>query len=189
MTDQICYRSGPAWHVVYTEQRAECEVVRGLSDIGYEVYLPMERLTVARRGIKVDLARPLLPRYAFVAFDPKRDEWGPILNVDGVTDLLSNNGLPSRVPMAWIEALQRSESCGIFDRTRDDPNGFEVGDPILISEGPFAGHHAVIQQFVSKMRSVTAKKRVRVLMDFLGRQTRMDLDVTEIEKISERVAA
>jgi transcription antitermination factor NusG len=189
MTDQISYRSGPAWHVVYTEQRAECEVVRGLSEVGYDVYLPMERVVVVRRGHKVDMSRPLLPRYAFVAFDPLRDEWGPILNVDGVTDLLSNNGVPSRLPAAWIEAIWRSESCGIFDRTKHDPNGFAIGDHIRITEGPFAGHTAVIQAFIAKLRSSTGGKRAKLLMSFLGQQVSMSLDVTKIEKVSDRMAA
>jgi transcription antitermination factor NusG len=187
LTDQLSYRSGPAWHVVYTEQRAEREVAFGLWDAGFDVYLPMERAIRNVRGRRTEVSSPLLPRYLFVSFDALAGSWGCLNDIDGVSGILQNNGMPSRLPMAWVEALQRSESCGIFDRTRIDPNGFEAGDEIRVIEGPFAGHHAIIQAFVSKMKSVTAKKRVVVLMKFLGGLNRAEFDVTEIEKISPSV--
>jgi transcriptional antiterminator RfaH len=182
--DSICYRSGAGWHVVYTEPRAEKEVAYGLWQAGFDAYLPLERDTKIERGRRIDITRPLLPRYLFVSFETGLYNWGPILSVDGVVDILRNNGLPSRVPCAWVEAIWRSESCGIFDRTKGNPNGFEIGDEIRVTEGPFQGHHAIIQAFASKMKSATAKKRVKVLMDLMRRVVEMELDVTEIEKIS-----
>jgi transcription antitermination factor NusG len=181
--DVISYRSGPGWHVVYTAPRAEKEVQYGLWDIGFDVYLPMERAARLVRGHRVPTTSPLLPRYLFVAFDPHSDEWGPIMEVDGVADLLANNGVPSRLPMAWMVELMKMESCGVFDRTCREPNGFAIGEVVRMSEGPFAGMSATIQAFAAKMKSATAKKRVKVLMDFLGRQVTMDVDVCELEKV------
>jgi transcription antitermination factor NusG len=181
----ISYAEPFGWYVVNTDQRAEKEVQFGLWDAGFDTYLPIERVTKVSRGRKIDASNPLLPRYLFVAFDRNRDdEWGKILDLDGVTDLLRNDKIPSRIPSVWMETIWRWESCGIFDRTKGDPNGFKVGDVVRVTEGPFEGFSATIQAFAAKMKSATAKKRVKVLMSLMCRAVEIELDVTEIKKIS-----
>jgi transcriptional antiterminator RfaH len=175
--DVISYRSGPAWHVVYTEPQAEKEAQVGIRDLGLDVYMPMERWARRVRGKSTVVSKPLIPRYVFVAFDPGLYNWGPILSVDGVLELLRNEGLPMRVPQAQIERLWGAEAVGAFDRTR---SWLEVGEAVRVKDGPFAGHIGLIESFVAKLRSCKAKRRVKLVMGLLGR---VELDLCEVEKV------
>lgn len=179
----ISYRSGPAWHVAYTSARAEVEACKALIAAGFDAYAPAERLVKAIRGRKVDIERPLFSRYVFVSFDPHRDDWGRVQGVDGVEALLKNGDIPSRVPTAWIDGIRKAEEYGVFDRRRAVPNGFKAGDAVRVTEGPFNGFTARIEGFVAKLKSATATKRVKVLMDFMGSMQRFELDVTDMEKV------
>ena len=111
------------------------------------------------------------------------DDWRAVLDVDGVEDVLRNNDVPSRVPVAWIDRLRKLEEFGTFDRRKNGPTPFEIGEMVRLSEGPFSGLNARIEGFVAKLKSSTASKRVRVLLDFLGQQTRMEVDVVVLEKV------
>ena len=182
----ISYRSGPAWHVAYVEPRHEFKTCDEIVAAGFDAYCPAERLRgKPRLGPKRadPIIRPLFPRYLFVAFDPDRSDWTPLLRVDGVYDVLRNNGVPSRIPGAWVAALRKAEQVGMFDRTAHMPVMFKVGEQVRISDGSFAGFHAVIAEFVAKMRSTTARKRARVLFAFMGRMAAIDLPVTSLEKL------
>ena len=172
-----CY-SGPLWHVAYTEPRAEKDVCAALAhDIGYGVFMPMERA-------RSYPSRPLMPRYVFVEVDPYRQDWQPIRHVDGVVDvLMSGDDVPGYVPTAWIDAISKAEACGMFDRTTVLPNHFALNELVRVSDGPFAGLNATIIEFIAKMRSATASKRAKVLVQFMGRMAQAELPVTSLEKL------
>jgi transcription antitermination factor NusG len=54
---------------------------------------------------------------------------------------------------------------------------------VRVTDGPFAGFNALIIEFIAKMRSATASKRAKVLLNFMGQATRIDLPVTSLEKL------
>jgi len=184
-TSLTCERSGPGWYVAQVEPRGEADVCKDIrAELSLETYCPVERLRAQRRGRKVEqIIRPLIPGYVFVAFDRLRPGWQAIERVDGVVSLLGNGDIPSRVPTAWVEATRRAEAYGVFDRTRTAPNGFKVGDQVRLADGPFAGHHALIQEFIAKLKSATARKRAKVLVSFMGRMTALDLPIESLERL------
>lgn len=197
MTALQCFPAGPAWHVLYVEPQGERKVRNAVAVAGsdvdetsctwpsrFDVFMPIEMSMRTTRGKRVEVERPLFSRYLFVAFDPlASDEWMDLLQIDGVEDVLgSQNELPSRVPDAWIDALRRAEHAGAFDR-RPDASPFKIGEMVRIAEGPFTGLHARIEQLIAKLKSATATKRVKVLMDFLGRSSTFELPVSAIEKV------
>lgn len=97
--------------------------------------------------------------------------------------VLSNNGHASRVPETWIAALQKAESYGLFDRTSNAPQPFDIGEKVKISEGPFAGQSAIVQEFLARLRSGDAGRRVKVLVEMLGRLSTVELPMHELEKL------
>lgn len=180
---QACY-SGPLWHIAYVEPRAEkdvcADVARGL---GFGVFMPMERFRVAPGCTPI--SRPLFQRYVPIEVDPHRQDWQEILDVDGVVDVLRMPGsdVPGYVSQAKIHLLMRAEAVGIFDRTTIKPNHFQLNELVRVTDGPFAGFNALIIEFMAKMRSATASKRAKVLLNFMGQATRIDLPVTSLEKL------
>lgn len=170
------------WLVAYTEPRAELRAKDGIEDIGGEVFLPLEKISrqIQRRNLWKRIERPLFSRYIFVR--PRLGQWARLLLIDGVVDILRNNDIPSTIPPTWIEALRKAEAFGVFDRTRGAPDPFKIGELVKISAGPFAGHSGIIEKFIAQMRSSTAKKRAKVLLNFVGQQARVDIDIRDLAK-------
>lgn len=179
---QLSRPSGTAWHVVYTAPQAEGTAREGIQALGFQAYMPVERTTKIRRRKRVEVVRPLFSRYLFVGVEPL-DDWRHVLGVDGVEDVLRNNDAPSRVPAAWIEALRKIEEFGTFDRRKNAPTPFRIGEMVRVSDGPFAGFNAAIEAFVAKLQSTTKSQRAKVLVDFLGRHVAMELDIVALEKL------
>jgi transcription antitermination factor NusG len=181
--------TGPLWHVVYTDPQAEKRVLHDIAhDLSFEAYTPIERFAKRVRGRLTDIERPFFPRYVFVMVDPYRQEWQRVLDIDGVADVLGqpalgSDGAPSHLPAGCIEAMRHAEECGLFDRTPTSPNKFKVGERVLVSEGPFAGFNAVIEEFIAKLHSATASKRAKVLVEFMGRMSKAEIDLTALEKL------
>jgi transcriptional antiterminator RfaH len=169
--------SGPLWHVCYVEPRTEIRACEDITDeLGFEAYAPVERLKRPVRGVLSAIERPLFPRYIFVGVDPYRQEWQRLLDIAGI---LGTNGAPGCVPAAWIAMIRKMEECGVFDRTKVEPDKFKIGDIVRVSEGPFSGLTGRIESFAAKLKNATASKRVKLLMDFCH----LDMDVTGLERL------
>jgi len=159
------------WHVVRTHSRREFDAQRHLSRQGFEVYLPryQKRRSHAR---KVELiSAPLFPCYAFVKVDPLRQQWRSIRSTIGVVELLCRDGVPVPLPDRFIADLRRSEVKGlvrIIDRVP-----LPMGAPVQVLDGVFAGRAGLFD-------GMSDDERVAVLLEFLGRETRVMLDSASI---------
>jgi transcription antitermination factor NusG len=193
-----CFPIGPAWYVLSAEPGADrivwregvdgapghwaSRLVDDVAAMGFDVYQPRERAMKMRRRKRVEIVEPLLNGYVFVRFDEFHDDWQRLLDVRGVENVLSNCDRPSRVSNLTVETLRRAELAGAFDR-RPDSSPFKIGELVRIAEGPFAGLQAHVQHLIAKLRSTTATKRVKVLMQFLGNATVIELPVASVEKV------
>lgn len=175
----------PGWHVAYTDVRAEDGAQAGIEAVGFECLLLKEKLSrkVIRGRLRDDLTRPLFSRYLFVRFNPYREEWQRIEHVDGVQSVIKNGDMPSRVPDAWITAMRKAERYGLFDRTKQAPQPFELNEVVRVSDGPFSGFNGKVVELIHKLKSSTAKKRVKVLLDFMNRAMVIELPVSDLEKL------
>lgn len=179
MTDQISY-GGPAWIVAYVDANAEKDVAAEIAQAGYGVYLPVQRMR-GKPGRPI-VTRPLFPRYVFAEVDHGSD-WGHVRHVRGVVDVVTNDGRPCRVPAALLQRLWRAEAYGAFDYTKSAKDPFQPGEEVRIGAGTFSGFNAVIERYVAKMRSATASKRVKVLLEFMGAMRELEIDVCDLETI------
>jgi len=169
----ISYPVGRAWYVLEINSRANIFNIEGEigGELGLDCYIPKERRFAMRRRRKMAIVRALMPGYAFVNFDVDRDEWENILEIDGVIDVLSQNEIPIRIggkDHGVIDRLRRAEMAGAFDFTIPAA-AFGIGDIVEIREGAFTG-------MLARIKSATAKKRVQIILDFLGRSTVLDID-------------
>lgn len=179
----VSYRSGKGWYVCYCSPQQLKRAKSGIIELGHDVYIPMEKYRKPVRGKMQTLERPLLGPYLFFSLDPHKDTKWPS-DVDGVEYVLSNDGVPSRVPGIWIEAMRKSEAYGEFDRTPDSPQPFKIGETARISDGLFSGYHAVIEEFIAKLRSSKGSKRAKVVLDFFGRKMMLELPVRDLERVA-----
>lgn len=180
--------NGPLWHVAYVETSSEIDVAEDINEtLGFPVFVPAEKVWTVYRGRRVMACKPLFEGYIFPRVHPYMQDWSRLRDIDGVIDVLGaprdREGIPSYVPAPMIDALRKAQDMGVFDRTTAIPDGFKVGDSVVIGEGPFAGFTAEIRGFMAKMKSATARKRAKLLVQFMGRMCAAELDVTALEKL------
>lgn len=159
---------GARWYVVQTLVNGEAKAAQNLLRQGYEVYLP-RYLKRRRHARKVDFtARPLFPRYLFVAIDMATQRWRSVQSTFGVARLVSNGDDPARVPEGVVHALRAREDEKGFIRLDSKPL-FAPGDKVRVLAGAFMDSAGLFS-------GLADHGRVSILLDMLGRKVRVLLD-------------
>ncbi len=164
------------WHVCFTDSRCEQETAHDIqADAGFEAYCPTEKHKRFHRGHKTIVESALFPRYIFACFDAE-DNWPALLEVDGVCDVLRNNGQPSPVPDAIVPKLQRMQQLGLFDHTKA-PNPFPPGTAVVLDDdGPFA-------ELIGKVMRVRTGDRVDLLINYLNREMTVNVSLARLSHV------
>ncbi len=165
--------SGLRWYTLQTKSRKESTVEKRLSDLGLEVFLPWLRL---RRRVGSRFRRvlaPLFPGYLFCRLDllmsGKAARYAP-----GVRDFVKFGPKIAEVEEDIIKDLVERCPGGVAEFK---PRPYRYGETILIREGPLSGLEAVFE------REMKGNERVAVLLELLGRQTRLVLSSEIISRV------
>lgn len=152
------------WYLVQSRPNQSHIASRNLRRQGIEFFLPMQRAALRRRGRIAEAVRPLFNGYFFVTFDPARPEWRAINTTPGVLRLVRfGAGYPKQVPSALVIGLMlRCDEAGVLR----PPQDLGPGDAVRIVSGPFV-------DFVATVESVLPARRVTLLLDLMGRPTRV----------------
>ena len=160
------------WYVAQTRFRCENLARANLRRQCYEVYLPqyLKRRRHARRTEWVKA--PLFPRYLFVRLDIGNALWRPVRSTIGVHSLVCNGETPAAVPAGAVEDI----------RSRQNEDGmvilgagqtFGKGQQVQVLSGAFS-------DLVGLYDCATDDERVIILLDLLGRQTRVRIPAEAI---------
>ena len=157
------------WYVAYSKPRKEDVAQFHLLRKGVEVFFP--RLLLAQSLPKHRQLVPLFPNYLFVKIQ-EPEEFGYARWSPGVNCLVSFNGTPAPVDEAIIMFLKEQATPEGILIARST---LQVGQEVQIIKGSFSGLVGVIQN------PPDAKGRVRVLMQLLSRQVKVDVPVHFVE--------
>jgi transcriptional antiterminator RfaH len=159
---------GTRWFVVQTQVNGEAKAVENLRRQGYQTYLP-RYLKRRRHARKVDfVARPLFPRYMFVAVDMATQRWRSIQSTSGVSHLVTNGDEPAAVPEGVVRALTAREDAKGFVKLDAAP-AFAPGDKVRVLAGAFKDNAGLFN-------GMADQDRVSILLEMLGRKVRVVLD-------------
>lgn len=163
--------SRPAWFAVQLKPNSQAIAERHLARQGVNIFAPFEELTVRKGQQLVSSKRALFPGYLFVSFDPERVHVRSINSTFGVCRLVSFAGCaPSPVPDALIAGLmQRCDPAGKLL----PPSSLKCGDTVQVSSGPLA-------QLVGTVEQIAPDQRVWVLLDILGKATRVTMQADDL---------
>ena len=168
------------WYVVHTysgyENTVSASILkaaenRRMEDLILEVRIPVE--TVTERTDKGDKTyeRKIFPGYVLVKMILTDESWHLVRNARGSTGFVSMDGKP--VPLTEAEVLE----LGMEHREIVVP--FSVGDAVKVTDGPLEGFLGTIEELDPD------KDRVRVVVSMFGRETPVDLELDQIEAVSE----
>jgi len=155
------------WYVVHTEPHGEGKADLNLRRQGFLTYLPryLRRRRHARRTEIV--ARPLFPRYVFVAFDRARDRWRSIYSTFGVNHLVLAGEEPLSVPEEIVAQIRMREGEDGFV-VLGLPAGLEPGSKVRLIDGVFAETCGILER-------IADDRRVAILLELFGRKVRVSV--------------
>ena len=142
---------------------------------GFACFMPLRARTIRRSGRLQPVRHPLFPGYIFVQIDPGSQGWRKINSTFGVARLVSlEPNRPTPVPPEVME--------GLFARCDADtwhmaPQDLQPGHPARLVQGPFCEMMAVVE-------TVPEKDRVFVLLDLMGRTTRVGVALDDLEPVA-----
>ncbi len=164
------------WYVAYTKPQAETMVAQLLERRGVEVFLPLVRRLYRRRG---EVWVPFFPCYLFVRLDWDRAGAPSVRWTPGLRRLISfDGGRPAPLSDETVEEIRRrlealNAAGGLVPR-------YAPGQPVRVVEGPLKGVEGIFQVY-------TARDRVRILIELLGRENGVELPLQAIEAVGRRV--
>jgi transcriptional antiterminator NusG len=141
--------------------------------------VPTEEEVVFKEGKRRSERRKLFPGYILVQMTMDDEGWYVVRNTPGVTGFVSTEDEYDKRPRPV--PLEDSQLEDILKKTEASPTrvkiGLERGETIRITEGPFV-------DFIGSVNEVDqAKGKVRVLVSFFGRETPVELDFLQVERI------
>jgi transcriptional antiterminator RfaH len=162
---------GSAWYLTQVRPNQFHIAEHNLARQGFPVFCPTQEETRRRGGRFVSETRPLFPGYVFVSFNPASSAWRTINSTYGVSKLVTFGGrVPAPVPRNLVAGLMaRCDRAGHLL----PPQALKPGDKAHVLSGPFA-------QFVATVESLAPQQRVWVLLEILGGQKRVSLDLGQL---------
>jgi transcriptional antiterminator RfaH len=165
--------AGTTWFLAQLKPNSAQIANKNLGRQGFRTFLPMEEETRQRNGKFVTANKPLFPGYIFVALDVTRGLWRSVNSTYGITRLVSFGKEPAPVPLDLVSQLMlRCDASGKLL----PPKILRPGDLVALTTGPFAN-------FVAEVEKVAPDRRVWVLMELMGGQTRVAIGADQLRAI------
>lgn len=175
-----------AWYVVHCYSGYENRVKKGLEqriksmppeqkmeELILRVVVPTEEELDLREGQRKVIQRRVFPGYILVEMIMTEDSWYVVRNTPGVTGFVSSGDKPTPLREDEInKILKRMENAQPQVRVTYRP-----GQVVHIIDGPFADFRGTVDEVNME------KGKVRVMVSFFGRETPVELDLLQVEKV------
>lgn len=161
------------WYVAQLKPNGFERALANLRQQNFETFMPMRRKTVRHARQLKEVLRPVFPGYLFIRFGAARSDWRKINSTFGVNKLVSfESEKPAPVPEALMQGLQKRCDARHVLKPLDD---LKTGEEVKMISGAFA-------EFIGEIESFVASDCVRILFDFMGQKTRLDVPRSDVER-------
>ncbi|ABO48751.1 transcription antitermination protein nusG [Desulforamulus reducens MI-1] len=171
------------WYVVHTysgyENKVKANLERRIESMNMEdkifrILVPMEDEVEIKNGKKKVSKKKVFPGYVLVEMIMTDDSWYVVRNTPGVTGFVGTGSKP--IPLDEEEAKTIIKQMGIEEpKAKID---VVLGENVKVTDGPFENFVGVIEEIYPD------KGKVKVMVSMFGRETPIELDFTQIEKLS-----
>ena len=173
------------WYVVNVYSGSENKVAESLreqatlkkmDDKILEVFVPTENVVEIRKGTKVNAEHKFFPGYILVKMELTDETWLVVKNTPRVSGFLGSRNKPQPISDAEVQKIINQVQEGL-ERPQTNVN-FETGEQIRVIDGPFASFVGIVEDID------TEKNRLKVSVSIFGRYTPVELEFSQVEKIS-----
>ena len=166
------------WYVVHTYSGYENKVKtnlekiienRNFEDLIIDIKVPTEDVIESKGEEKKVVTRKIFPGYVLIKMVMTDETWYVVKNIKGVFNFVGMDEKPFPLTEAEMQSLGISDAMLNVD--------FEVGDSVTIVAEPFYNYAGVIESINNE------KRRVNVKVSMFNRETSVELDFNQIQKI------
>ena len=151
------------------EQRIE---TMGMKDQIFDVVIPTQEEIEVREGKRRSVERHVFPGYVLVNMILSEESWYVVRNTPGVTGFVGMGNQPTPLrPEEVAQILKRMEAEAPHIKV-----SFKVGERVRIVDGPFNDFRGLVDEIDMD------HSKVRVRVNFFGRETPVELDFLQVEK-------
>ena len=173
---------GRRWFVIHTYSGYENKVKTNLEhriqsmDMGdkiFQVLVPTEEEIEIKNGKRHPVERKIFPGYVLVEMVMSDDSWYVVRNTPGVTSFVGSGNKPTELSDTEVRQILRQIKL-------DAPKykvAFTKGEAVRVTDGPFTDLHGVVDEVNPE------RNKVKVLVSIFGRETPVELDFLQIEKL------
>ncbi len=174
------------WYAIHTysgyenkvKTHLEARIISmNLKDLIYQVVVPMENEVEVKNGQRRTVARKVYPGYVLVDMTLSADTWHAVRGTPGVTGFVGGQNEPAPLSDSDLQYILRAPLKD-EEPTKAKPKiTFTAGQSVKVIGGPFA-------EFIGTVSEVDGEKqKVTVLVSFFGRETPVQLDFLQVEKM------
>ncbi len=170
------------WYVIHTYSGYEERVKKNLEqrirfmdggdDIS-EVVIPTEVEIEVKDGQRHNVDKKILPGYILVQMKMTDQGWNIVRNTPGVTGFVGSGNKPMPLQEAEVNQILKQMAA----ETPKVKVGFRKGQSVRVTNGPFIDFVGVVDEIS------TAKGKVKVFLSLFGRETPVELDFLQVEKL------
>ena len=170
------------WYAIHTysgyEERVERNLgqrVKFMDSEGeiIQVIIPKEEEVEIRGGQRRTIAKKILPGYILVQMKMSDQSWAIVRNTPGVTGFVGSGGKPVPLMEEEVEQIMKQMRA----ETPKVKVGFRQGQSVRVTDGPFADFVGIVDEIGAE------KGKVKVLLSLFGRETPVELDFLQVEKL------
>ena len=169
------------WYVVHTYSGYEERIKKNLEqriksmDSGdvFQVVVPTEEETEVKNGRRQEVSKKILPGYVLVQMDMNDQSWNIVRTTPGVTGFVGGGNKPAPLPEEEVDRILKQ-------MTTEAPKvkiGFRRGQSIRVIDGTFIDFMGIVDD-INEQRG-----KVKVLLSLFGRETPVELDFLQVEKL------
>ncbi len=168
----------PRWYVVHTYSGYENKVKtdlektiknRELEDYFFDIVVPMEEQIEIKDGKRKTNLKKVFPGYVLVKMIVTEESWYIVRNTRGVTGFVGSGTDP--IPLTNEEIRNMG-----FETTVVNVD-YDVNDTVRVVNGPLASFIGTVQEINKE------KNKVKVLVSMFGRETPVELEFAQVEKV------
>jgi transcriptional antiterminator NusG len=170
-----------AWYVIHCYSGYENKVrhnleqridTMGMKDKIFDVVIPTQEEIEVKDGKRRTVERHVFPGYVLVNMILTEESWYVVRNTPGVTGFvgMGNNPTPLR-PEEVQQILKRMEAEAPTIKVT-----FKAGERVRIVDGPFNDFRGTVSEIDME------RSKVRVMVNFFGRETPVELDFLQVER-------
>jgi transcriptional antiterminator NusG len=179
------YRGHGDWYVVHTysgyENKVKANLESRIHTMQMEgkifgVHIPMEDVMEIKSGKKQVVKKKQFPGYLLVRMVYDNDSWYVVRNTPGVTGFVSagTGSKPTPLSKHEVEKILAVKKEEVRPQVR---LGFEEGDVVRITSGPFADFNGTINEINAD------QAKLKVLVNIFDRETPVELSFDQVSKV------